>query len=107
MPATRAPRFTAVSATTLPSAPSAPVMTMTFPFMRNSPRQETQFTLTPEENDLQWPGVWRRNGRATSDSRAGVVHMANTPQACDPHLDLFPYTHPLRHLTESVDRRRR
>lgn len=33
--------------------------------------------------------------------------MANTPQACDPHLDLFPFAHPLRHLTESVNRQRR
>jgi hypothetical protein len=34
-----------------------------------------------------------------------MVHMA--PQACDPHLDLFPFTHPLRYLTESVSRKRR
>ena len=33
--------------------------------------------------------------------------MADTPKACDPHLDLFPFTHSLRHLTESVSRRRR
>jgi hypothetical protein len=33
--------------------------------------------------------------------------MADTPKVCDPHLDLFPFTYPLRHLTESINRGRR
>ena len=33
--------------------------------------------------------------------------MADAPQACDPHLDLFPFTRPLKNLTESVNRGRR
>ena len=36
-----------------------------------------------------------------------MVHMADTPQVCDPHLDLFPFTYPLLHLTESINRGRR
>jgi acyl-CoA thioesterase I len=37
-----------------------------------------------------------------SDSNAGTMHMADAPQVCDPHLDLFPFAYPLRHLTESI-----
>ena len=33
--------------------------------------------------------------------------MVDTPKACDPHFDLFPFAHPLRHLTESTNRGRR
>jgi hypothetical protein len=33
--------------------------------------------------------------------------MADTPQACDPHLDLFPFSYPLPHLTDSLRRGRR
>jgi acyl-CoA thioesterase-1 len=36
-----------------------------------------------------------------------MVHMADTPLVCDPHLDLFPFTYPLRHFSESVARGRR
>jgi hypothetical protein len=33
--------------------------------------------------------------------------MADAPKYFDPHLDLFPFTHPLPHLTESINRGRR
>jgi len=33
--------------------------------------------------------------------------MADTPQACDPHLDLFPFSYSLPHLTDSLRRGRR
>jgi hypothetical protein len=33
--------------------------------------------------------------------------MADTPQVCDPHLDLFPLSYPLPHLTASLRRGRR
>jgi len=36
-----------------------------------------------------------------------MAHMADTPQVCDPHLNLFPFTYPLRHFSESVARGRR
>src|SRR3569833_2990835 len=36
-----------------------------------------------------------------------MAHMADTPQVCDPHLILFPFTYPLRHFSESVARGRR
>src|SRR5262249_25479402 len=64
-------------------------------------------TLAPVENHLQWSCISRRNGLATSDSKAGMIHMVDTPQACDPHFDLFQFAHPLRHLTESICRGRR
>src|SRR5262249_16812028 len=61
----------------------------------------------PFENDLQRRRISRRNACATSDSRTGVVHMADAPQFFDPHLELFGFTYPLRHLTESINRGRR
>jgi hypothetical protein len=36
-----------------------------------------------------------------------MAHMADTPQVCDPHLKLFPFTFPLRHFSESIARGRR
>lgn len=36
-----------------------------------------------------------------------MVHMADTPQVSDPPLDLFPFTYPLPHLIESINRGRR
>lgn len=36
-----------------------------------------------------------------------MAHMADTPQFCDPHLDLFPFSVPLRHFSESLGRGRR
>jgi acyl-CoA thioesterase I len=36
-----------------------------------------------------------------------MAHMADTPQVCDPHLNLFPFAFPLPHLNESVGRGRR
>jgi hypothetical protein len=36
-----------------------------------------------------------------------MIHMADTPPVCDPHFDLFQFSHPLRHLTASIGRGRR
>jgi hypothetical protein len=36
-----------------------------------------------------------------------MVQMADTPQVSDPPLDLFPFTYPLPHLIESINRGRR
>jgi acyl-CoA thioesterase-1 len=36
-----------------------------------------------------------------------MVHMADAPQACDPHLDLIAFTHRLQHFTESLFSRRK
>jgi hypothetical protein len=36
-----------------------------------------------------------------------MVHMADAPKFFDPHLDLFRFTYPLPHLTESINRGRR
>lgn len=33
--------------------------------------------------------------------------MVDIPKACDPHLDLFPFAYPLRHLAASINRGRR
>lgn len=36
-----------------------------------------------------------------------MAHMADTPQVCDPHLNLFPFSFPLRHFNEGLGRGRR
>src|SRR5260221_8295071 len=102
MPATRAPRLTAVSATTRPSAPSAPVMAMTFPFMQMVSRAGT---LRPDEIDLQWPWTSRRNAPATSDGGARKRQMSEIQPRLYP--DLVGFRHQLPHLTEALRLQRR
>src|SRR3569832_654669 len=88
MAATLAPRAMALSATTLPSAPEAPVMAMTFPFMiglrmgselsrRFGGRASPEGELSDQAFDVEFDSGHFRNqfDIAGADGTAAVAHI--------------------------------
>src|SRR5258708_30478696 len=100
MPATFAPRARADSATTLPSAPEAPVTTTTFPSMISL--QATRWhapTLPPGEIDLQCSEKLRPNALSSEQTE---VPMPDAPLPCDIAEELIRLRRPLPHLVRAL-----
>src|SRR6266576_902599 len=104
MPATFAPRASAVSATTLPSAPSAPVTTMTLLFMaelrvKMAGAQYRRIEITC--NGAAFCGEMMAQLKIVCAWRA---QMTDASRPCDTHTNLVAFKFPLPHLTENLKR---
>src|ERR1700760_916585 len=104
MPATRAPWARAVSTTTLPSAPRAPVTTTTFPSMmglRTPLKQE--HTLSSEEIHLQCRAFSRPDAGSTGDSHIRwAFQMIDNFALADLPDDIIGFKYPFPRLAQAL-----